>query len=56
MVKDSAISVRLDSPLKLALERAAAADHRPLANLVQVILREWAVAKGHLPAEGSKEV
>lgn len=51
MVKDSAISVRLDSALKAALEKAASADHRPLANLVQVILREWAVSKGHLPAE-----
>jgi hypothetical protein len=41
--------------LKLALERAASADHRPLANLVQIVLREWAVKNGHLDESQNKK-
>jgi predicted transcriptional regulator len=52
MAKESALSVRLDSDLKAAIDAAAKADHRPVANLVEKILREWATAKGLLPAEG----
>jgi len=41
-------SIRLDPEIKAGLERAATADGRSISNLLDRILREWLVAKGHL--------
>jgi hypothetical protein len=41
MAKDAVISVRVTPSLKAALEKAAEADRRPLANLVALILADW---------------
>jgi hypothetical protein len=48
MPKDSAISVRVTTEVKAAAEKAAAADSRSVASLVEKILAEWLREKGHL--------
>jgi hypothetical protein len=48
MPKDSAISVRVSADVKVAAEKAAAADSRSVASLVEKILAEWLRAKGYL--------
>jgi hypothetical protein len=48
MPKDSAISVRVTAEVKAAAEKAAAADSRSVASLVEKILAEWLRANGHL--------
>jgi hypothetical protein len=48
MPKDSAISVRVTADIKGAAEKAATADRRSLASLVEKILAEWLRANGYL--------
>jgi hypothetical protein len=48
MVKEAAISVRLDTRIKAAIDKAAADDHRSTASLVEKILADWAKANGYL--------
>jgi hypothetical protein len=48
MPKDSAISVRVTADVKAAAEKAAAADSRSVASLVEKVLAEWLRAKGFL--------
>jgi hypothetical protein len=48
MVKDAAISVRLDARVKAAIDKAAEDDHRSTASLVEKILADWAKANGYL--------
>ena len=45
MVKQSALSVRLPNPIKMEIEKAAAADHRSTASLVEKILADWLQSK-----------
>jgi hypothetical protein len=48
MKKNVAISVRLPEPVKKAAEKAAAADTRSVASLVEKLLTEWLKAEGYL--------
>jgi hypothetical protein len=48
MAKTSAISVRVSDKVKEAAERAAEADSRSTASLVEKILTEWLRQNGHL--------
>ena len=42
------LSIRVDPELKAALERAAVADDRSMASIIQRVLREWLKAKEFL--------
>jgi hypothetical protein len=48
MARDSAISVRVTAEVKAAAEKAATADSRSVASLVEKILAEWLREKGYL--------
>jgi hypothetical protein len=48
MSKTSAISVRVTARVKAAAEKAAAADSRSVASLVEKILAEWLRERGFL--------
>ena len=48
MTKTSAISVRVPDDVKAAAEKAAQADSRSVASLVEKVLTEWLKAKGYL--------
>jgi predicted transcriptional regulator len=48
MVKTDALSFRVASEVKAALERVAMADDRSVSGLVERILRQWLVDNGHL--------
>ena len=50
MPKDSAISVRVTAEVKAAAEKAATADSRSVASLVEKVLAEWLRDKGYLPS------
>jgi hypothetical protein len=45
-MKDAAISVRVESEVKAAAERAAADDNRSLASLVEKLLVDYLRKKG----------
>jgi hypothetical protein len=47
-MKDAAISIRVDSAVKAAAERAAADDRRSLAGLVEKLLIDFLKKKGLL--------
>lgn len=47
MARPLPTSIRLDPDLKAALEEAAAADGRSLANMIDRILRAWLEERGH---------
>lgn len=51
MSKTSAISVRVPDATKEAAEKAAKADSRSMASLVEKVLTDWLREKGYLPAE-----
>jgi hypothetical protein len=48
MPRDSAISVRVTAEIKAAAEKAATADSRSVASLVEKVLAEWLREKGYL--------
>jgi hypothetical protein len=48
VVKTDALSFRVNSEIKAALEQAAAADERSVSSLVERILRAWLIDNGHL--------
>ena len=48
MVKDTALSFRIEPELKSAIEKAAAAEDRSVSNLVERILKAWLIENGHL--------
>ena len=48
MPKSEAISVRVSAETKAAAEKAAEADRRSVASLVEKILAEWLKANGYL--------
>lgn len=48
MAKTSAISVRVPDDVKAAAEKAAAADSRSVASLVEKILTDFLKKNGHL--------
>ena len=50
MVKDVVLSFRIHDETKEALTKAAAAEDRSVSYLVERILREWLVKRGHLNA------
>lgn len=52
MVKRDPISVRLDPEQREALERAAAADARPVSALIRKIVGEWLAKNGWLKGKG----
>ena len=54
MTKPLPTSMRLDPVLKAALQKAALADGRSLANLIDRVLRGWLIDKGHLPRSADK--
>jgi hypothetical protein len=49
MAKTSAISVRVSDAVKTAAEKAAAADSRSVASLVEKILSDFLKKNGYLP-------
>ncbi len=49
MARTNPLGVRVEADIKVALERAAAADDRSISSLVERILRGWLVENGHLP-------
>lgn len=49
MARTAAIGIRVEPPVKEAAEKAAAADRRTLASLMEKILVEWLEKNGHLP-------
>ena len=51
MAKTSAISVRVPDDIKAAAEKAAAADSRSVASLVEKVLTEWLRKTGYLQSE-----
>jgi hypothetical protein len=48
MAKSEAISVRVEADVKQAAEKAAAADRRSVASLVEKILLEFLKKSGHI--------
>ena len=48
MAKTAALSVRVTDQVKVAVEKAAADDHRSAASLVEKIVTEWLKAKRYL--------
>lgn len=51
MQKDDAIGFRVPSALKLALEAAAKAEHRSLAQLCTLALMQFLEARGEWPVD-----
>lgn len=49
MAKTAAIGIRVEPTVKEAVEKAADADHRTTAGLIEKILVEWLRANGFLP-------
>ncbi len=54
MAKPLPTSIRLDPELKSALEKAATADGRSLANFIDRILREWLTNAAHTESRSKK--
>ena len=52
MVKTHPLSFRVEGEIKIALEKAAAADDRSVSSLVERVLKEWLRGKGYLAKEG----
>ncbi len=48
MAKTAAIGIRVEPAIKEAVERAAAADRRTVASLMEKVLVDWLEANGHL--------
>ena len=51
MARTAAIGIRVEPEVKEAAEKAAAADRRTLASLLEKVLVEWLEANGHLPTK-----
>jgi hypothetical protein len=49
MARTAAIGIRVEPFIKAAAEKAAAADRRTVASLVEKVLVEWLEKYGHLP-------
>ena len=61
MAKTAALSLRIEPALKQALEKVAAAERRPLANYVEIVLSDHIKALGlelspEEPARGMRRV
>ena len=54
MARTASIGIRVEPALKDAAERAAAADRRTVASLIEKVLVEWLTANGYL-APGAAE-
>lgn len=54
MNKDTRLTFRLPTETREALEAAAAAERRSVANLLDIIVTDWLEAKGHLPKAAPK--
>lgn len=50
MVRSAAIAVRVEPKIKQAAEKAAAADHRSVASLLEKLLVQHLREAGYLPA------
>jgi hypothetical protein len=48
MARTAAIGIRVEPNIKEAAEKAAAADRRTVASLVEKVLVEWLTEKGYL--------
>jgi hypothetical protein len=53
MARTEAVSVRVEPELKEALEKAAAADDRPVASYLARLMRAHLIEKGFLTPESS---
>jgi hypothetical protein len=53
MAKTAAIGIRVEPAIKEAVERAAAADRRTVASLMEKVLVDWLEANGHLASSGA---
>jgi hypothetical protein len=51
MVRTANIGIRVEPAIKDAAEKAAAADHRSVASLIEKLLVEHLRATGYLPRE-----
>jgi hypothetical protein len=47
--RSAPIGIRVTPATKAAAEKAAAADHRTLASLIEKLLLEYLIEKGYLP-------
>jgi hypothetical protein len=54
MAKTDALSVRVPSAVKKAVEKAAKDDRRSAASLVEKIVTEWLTKQGYLKSEGAR--
>ena len=52
MDKDTRLTFRMSQATREGLEHAAEAERRSVSDLAVIILENWLVAKGHLPAPG----
>jgi hypothetical protein len=50
--KTASLTLRIDAATKALAERAAAADGRSLAAVVETLLADWLRSQGHLPKAG----
>lgn len=48
MTRIASISIRVEPDLKEAAERAAKADHRTVASLIEKVLTEWLRQNGYM--------
>ena len=48
MVRNAAIGIRVEPEIKEAIERAASADRRTVASMIEKVMVEWLTANGYL--------
>lgn len=54
-MRTATIALRVSPQVKAAAQRAAAADHRSLASLVEKLLVEFLVAEGYLEENAAED-
>jgi hypothetical protein len=54
VARTASIGIRVEPELKDVIEKAAKADRRTMASLIEKVMVEWLKANGHLPKEESE--
>lgn len=52
--KTETLTVRLAPDINAALREVAAREHRSLANMLEVMIRDWWEARTHEPSQGAQ--
>jgi hypothetical protein len=55
-IKSAPFSIRLDTRVRDALDRAAVEDRRSLSNLLEKIASDWLKQNGYLKEDGSARI